>query len=221
MNEVFDEHIIESSIGKTKILNTPDFCPHCGDGIQSIPLFGYYCDTGEYLDVLIYCPKKKCKRSFLARYIFYIESEYQLDFVYSTKQTEKINFSDIINKISPEFEEIFNQSNIAEKSNLKFICGAGYRKALEHLLKDYSINKFPNKTEAIKKIYLKDVIENYVSDVRIKSSAIRATWLGNDEIHYTRKWKDKDLKDLKLLIDLTVHWIEMETLTEQFEKSMT
>lgn len=38
-------------------------------------------------------------------------------------------------------------------------------------------------------------------------------WLGNDETHYVRKWEDKDLKDLKKLISLTIHWIEMDALT--------
>ena len=40
--------------------------------------------------------------------------------------------------------------------------------------------------------------------------AKRATWLGNDETHYFRKWEDKDLSDLKKLIEMTVHFISMD-----------
>ena len=47
-----------------------------------------------------------------------------------------------------------------------------------------------------------------------------AIWLGNDETHYERKWVDKDIDDLKTLIDLTLHWINYETLTEQYKESM-
>jgi hypothetical protein len=52
-----------------------------------------------------------------------------------------------------------------------------------------------------------------VKSEQIKEIAKRAAWLGNDETHYVRKWEDKDLKDLKKLISLTLHWIEVETLT--------
>jgi hypothetical protein len=44
--------------------------------------------------------------------------------------------------------------------------------------------------------------------------------LGNDETHYVRKWADKDLNDLKNLISLTRHWIEMDQLTKDFVKDM-
>jgi len=56
-------------------------------------------------------------------------------------------------------------------------------------------------------------IEKYVKSEQIKQIAKRAAWLGNDEIHYTRKWEGKDLVDLKRLITLTLHWIEIEKLT--------
>lgn len=37
----------------------------------------------------------------------------------------------------------------------------------------------------------------------------------HDETHYVRLWENKELKDLKLLIDLTRHWIEMELITKE------
>jgi hypothetical protein len=55
----------------------------------------------------------------------------------------------------------------------------------------------------------------YIKSEQIKGIAKRAAWLGNDETHYVRKWEDKDLNDLKKLITLTLHWIEIETLTEE------
>ena len=67
---------------------------------------------------------------------------------------------------------------------------------------------------------LANCIKEFVTDERIKSVAKRAVWLGNDETHYVRKWETKNLVDLKKLISLTVHWIEMEKLTESFEEEM-
>jgi hypothetical protein len=47
-----------------------------------------------------------------------------------------------------------------------------------------------------------------------ESMAERATWLGNDETHYIRKWEDKDLQDMKRLITLTTYWIMSDQLTK-------
>ena len=96
----------------------------------------------------------------------------------------------------------------------------GYRKALEFLIKDYAILKHADKKEIIEKSQLSKVIADYVNDVNIKSVSKRAVWLGNDETHYVRKWEGKNLTDMKRLIDLTVHWIEMEKLTATFEENM-
>jgi hypothetical protein len=49
---------------------------------------------------------------------------------------------------------------------------------------------------------------------RVKQMARRAAWLGNDETHYSRKWEDKDLHDLKKVLELTMDWISMEELTK-------
>jgi hypothetical protein len=88
-----------------------------------------------------------------------------------------------------------------------------YRKSVEFLIKDYLIKNRPNDKATIEAIMLGPCIENYVADSRIKEIAKRATWLGNDETHYKRRWIDKDLADLKTMIRLVVHWIDAEYLT--------
>jgi hypothetical protein len=50
--------------------------------------------------------------------------------------------------------------------------------------------------------------------------ASQAAWLGNDEIHYVRKWEDKDLEDLKKLIQAVIYWILMEQRTDHAIKTM-
>lgn len=74
---------------------------------------------------------------------------------------------------------------------------------VEFLIKDYTIKKHPEKEDEIRKALLGKCIQNYISVTKIKECAKRATWIGNDETHYVRKWKDKDVKDLKILIQLS------------------
>jgi hypothetical protein len=50
--------------------------------------------------------------------------------------------------------------------------------------------------------------------------AKRAAWLGNDEIHYVRKWEDRDINDLKILIELTCGWVRNNLLTEKYMAEM-
>jgi len=123
-------------------------------------------------------------------------------------------------QISPQFGTIYNQSYAAEQVGLDQICGPGYRKSLEFLMKDYAKQKHPTRCDEIERMPLAACIREFASDPRIKGVADRAVWLGNDETHYSRKWVDKDLKDLKLLLDLTVHWISSELLTEQLMTDM-
>jgi len=72
----------------------------------------------------------------------------------------------------------------------------------------------------VEKTLLAPCIAKYVKNDQIKEIAKRAAWLGNDETHYVRKWEGKDLEDLKKLIALTIHWIEMEKLTADVIQDM-
>jgi hypothetical protein len=54
----------------------------------------------------------------------------------------------------------------------------------------------------------------------VKACAKRAAWLGNDETHYVRKWTDKDVRDLKILITLTINWINNVLLTRKYTAEM-
>lgn len=56
-----------------------------------------------------------------------------------------------------------------------------------------------------------------IDNPQLKTAASRATWLGNDQTHYEQKYQDKDISDLKRLIDLSVHWISMIYLTDEAE----
>ncbi|MGX5485233.1 hypothetical protein ACWKS0_19040 [Bacillus cereus] len=102
-----------------------------------------------------------------------------------------------IEQASRSFIEIYHQSERAESEGLSHIAGMGYRKALEFLIKDYLINTQGQNRDDIENKFLGRCINENISEQRIKDAANRASWLGNDETHYVRKWVNKDVEDLK------------------------
>jgi len=174
--------------------------------------------ANNWMEKVVRCPSGECGHLFIARYKGTPAAGGT--WVYSLTElfpvtTETTNHSDVIKAISPDFVAIFKEAESADKNGLKLICGPGYRKSLEFLIKDYVIRAHPDKAEEIKKLNLAKCIAEYVSEGRIKEVSARAVWLGNDETHYLRKWEEKDLNDLKMLISLTLHWMEMDELTKK------
>lgn len=134
------------------------------------------------------------------------------------KIPDKCKFDDCIKNLSSEFCEIYNQANEAEFYDLNSIAGMGYRKALEFLIKDYSINKKPEESEKIKSMNLSQVIDEYIDGQKLHSLAKASAWIGNDETHYTKKIEDKDVNDLKRFITSAVAYITYDlTADEAFE----
>jgi hypothetical protein len=210
---------INSDTGQVRIEGHPNKCPFCHKTITPNNLHGHR--NGSVMEVVLVCPNQSCKKSFIGYYDIIPNQNY---FNFNGKTTvgnlEGKTFSDTINTLSENFTTIYNQAFTAEQQNITEICGVGYRKALEFLIKDYIILNKPADKEKVEKKLLGACIGEYVDDNRIKSVAKRAVWLGNDETHYIRKWEGKNLEDLKKLIELTVHWIEMESLTKTFESEM-
>lgn len=159
------------------------------------------------------CPK--CQKVFMQLWIY--ESDEYLIF---PKQGARRVFDECIKNLSPNFEKTFNQSIIAESHSLDEIAGMGYRKSLEYLIKDYLVSLHPDKEQEIKQLLLGRCIDRYVTNTKIKAMAKRAAWIGNDETHYEKRWLDKDINDLKMLIDLTVYWITFEIKTEEYNRIM-
>jgi len=198
----------------------PDECPHCHKGIQPLPYQGFV--NENQLQIIFRCPREDCRNIFIAYYENTVVNTVWTYVYYKssigTIQTRE--FSEEITEISENFVDILNQSLAAEKYGLSQIVGIGLRKALEFLIKDYIIYLNKDLEEDIKKKFLGNCIKENVDNPKIKSMAERAAWLGNDESHYMRKWLDKDISDLKILMEATIHWIEMEILTEKYKGEM-
>lgn len=198
----------------------PSECPFCHKSIT--PRINQAFEKNKMLEIVFRCPDSDCGRVFIANYKSeLVNNSWQYRYKFSSVGTfVEAEFSDNVKTLSTNFVEIFNQAAKAESLNLNHIAGIGYRKALEFLIKDYLISKKPDKEENIKKKFLGKCIKDDIDNVNVKEMAERATWLGNDETHYVRKWESKDIGDLKLLIKVTLHWIEMELLTEQYKNEM-
>lgn len=94
------------------------------------------------------------------------------------------------------------------------ICGIGYRKSLEFLIKDFAIHEHPESEENIKVAPLSQCIKNYILAKNVKLLAERSAWIGNDEAHYIRKQEDRNVSDLKVFIQACVYFIAMTLVTD-------
>lgn len=197
----------------------PDECPICQRGVDPNFLSGFRHFDNNTLYLAFFCPRHDCNNYFIGKYDEEHTDHFHFLQTYLGVFRQK-TFSQIISDISTDFVNIYQQAATAEEVDLDQICGVGYRKALEFLIKDYIISKDSSLRETVEKQMLGKCINDHIKNDRIKDIAKRATWLGNDETHYVRKWIGKNISDLKLLIDLTVHWIETEDLTERMIASM-
>ncbi len=206
-------------------------CSECGTQIEPIDtgLVSWIQDTKYMMatefEWVLQCPAKRCKRLIIARYSMKSETEGTINAFYSLSEVVPIGLKPVaqheeIGNISPLFVEIFSQATHAENLGLSQVCGVGYRKALEYLIKDYCIHINPEKREAIQKALLMNCITSFITDANILACAKRATWLGNDETHYVRKWVSQDISDLKVLIELVSNWIVSDELTKKYIKSI-
>lgn len=191
-------------------------CPICNVSIA--PTFICDIDIGNDRYLVLLCPQ--CEKLFISSYEFCYEiNVFEHKSIFPKCSITK-EFEEPINVISPMFSKVYNQAVEAEVHELDEIAGMGYRKSLEYLIKDYIIYRNPNLEVEVKNKFLGNCINELVENPKIKAMAKGATWIGNDETHYIRKWADKDINDLKKLIDLTIYWIMFEVKTEEYEAAM-
>lgn len=181
-----------------------------------------YVEGVSYSEVLFQCVNPRCNSLFIGKYADYN----QFTEIYETvpKMVEFPEISEDIKAISSEFVSIYTQSLNAEKKGLDKVCGIGYRKALEFLVKDYLKYHITDDSkytiQQIETTALRNCIKQWIENPKIKMVAEKATILGNDETHYVRRWVDKDITDLKALIKLTLNYIQMELEYMKYENEI-
>ena len=205
-------------------------CPYCHQTIT--PKVKFIHPEEERFDVL--CPE--CTSEFLMRTthtrlirsaddsfdpILSICQDNQWSVIPPTKEKLRVKIiPDLIREISANFEEIYNEAYAAQQIGYHQICGGGYRKALEILLKDYASFLHPDKRDEIHRMELGNCIKQYIDSEAIQVFANRASWLGNDQLHYTRTWTELDIFDLETLVEQSITAIELEEKRKRLLKDM-
>lgn len=209
---------VSSNNEKNFSLDAPEKCPHCNMNIQPKVLSSFFLDD-SYLQTIhtsFMCPN--CNRFFTV--------EYCLDNLIAPNTTLEIlphpsnatSFSQNISELSPNFVKIYNQAEKAENIELDEICGQGYRKSLEFLVKDYAIKLNSANADDIKNKSLSQCIRDHISDSHIQTLATASAWIGNDETHYVRKHNDYDINHLKSFISTMINYIELKPTIVQAEE---
>jgi hypothetical protein len=208
----------------------PDQCPICHRNVhvQRPVDHGFVSQRqahGGVLQILYRCPSTPCGLSFIATYRSVLQGGTRDTYYFFLERLDPRTarepaISEPVRKVSPAFVTIYGQALQAEKSGLDQIAGCGFRRAVEFLIKDYLIHKNPADADRIRQMFLGNCISTYISDENIKACAARATWLGNDQTHYERRYELHDINHLKGLIDLTQYWISSELLTQKYKEDI-
>ncbi|MFQ5793667.1 MAG: hypothetical protein ACE5JP_01285 [Candidatus Bipolaricaulia bacterium] len=204
----------------------PNTCPLCHRAIRPTQFFAFL-QPNERLQVTYGCTNEECQRLFIAIYRYVSDpgkgqTWYKFQEV-APVEIEKRGFSKEIESCSEDFTKIYNQAFAAEQLGLDLICGAGYRKALEFLVRDYCVHLNRDNEEEKEKVKSKPLancIDENIKNKRIKAMAERAWWLGSDEAHYMRLYEENDIEDLKALIEATRSWVETDLITEQYSEEI-
>lgn len=192
-------------------------CPCCGVHLAPQILHGaiieYDDEEENKVFILNYCPE--CNECFISKHIFDTEAYDGYSFAIAAPMNHfQHTFSEAITDLSPDFVAIYNEALKAEELGLTSICGVGYRKSLEFLVKDYIIHNDPSKEDEVATKLLMNCINDYISDNRLKSLAKASAWLGNDQTHYVRRHTDYGTNDLKAFINAFVTFIDADLAYE-------
>lgn len=216
--------------GQNLTISAPDICPHCNKNIAPMlctyatninnNLDNFYTCSQFELSTIFLCPN--CQKSIFARYIMlkYNNSStgqfcYQEDtkFVYPYA-APKIEIPQKIQDLYPDFYAVYEQAAKAENLGLDKICGMGFRKAVELLVKNYLIKQHNEPEEQTLEARLGQNI-NKIENPKIRALARSATWIGNDETHVIKKLKDYDVQDMKKFIHSLCYFIASELIADE------
>lgn len=216
---------LQDGHSQVRLEGVPDVCPRCHRNVHPKKLVATILRERESCQAIFRCTHQKCQEMFVASYRAAHRKSNSQHPIFELAgvapwTAHQAEFPTTIQDVSPTFVEIYNQAVVAESQDLSQLVGIGLRKSLEFLIKDFACQEHPEQEASIRTTQLGACISQFVSDLNVKECAKRATWLGNDETHYTRKWETRDVGDLKLLVKLTVNWIDNALLTKKYISEM-
>lgn len=194
---------------KTYKAEIPIICPYCGAYISPQLERNAAINFNSSVVGVVSFSSTCCENQFLVCYESENDSNAKLFYVYPAAETERI--SDEIRSISPRFCNLYNQASAAETLNFGELAGAGYRNALEVLIKDYAIVELGKSEEEVKNKKLFSAIGDYVPQIVINAADVVRV-LGNDFTHYERRYEGIDLQVLKRYLQIFIQSIETQYL---------
>lgn len=197
-------------------IEVPKKCPYCGIRSQIRVHTSYFIQRNQnnrwqslvssirrdYFELFVVSQCEECQRPFISKYemrrrlnvMEYLPAK--LIDTYPTYHATVSHHEKIV-QLSPRFVKTLNEALHAEESNLYEICGMGYRKALEILIKDFAIKMHPESKTDIEGKMLGQCIGMYIDNPMIKSLAKASSWIGNDMTHYLVNHPDCSVETLK------------------------
>lgn len=210
----FTSNFSNSGLNPAPLISIPDECPHCGRAISAQTIstasldFGSDGSAAKLIGISVHrCTHSSCKKFFFTtHYIFKEKNNLSVANFLSVYPSSKTQiFDEVIIACSPQFSSIYNGAYEAEQNGYIEVAGAGYRMALEYLMKDFLIAEHPEDTKKIATNSLDKCISEYFSmnqDIINTADVVRI--LGNDYVHYVSKHENIELSTIRTYLDFFI-----------------
>jgi hypothetical protein len=187
----------------------PETCPHCHHHVDPRRLTAHATAPDSLaVDFAFQCPRADCRRVFVGRYRTGPDGEFDLIAV-EPQPVRREAVADEVEAFSPGFISLYGQAQDAEARGHHELAAVGLRRALELLVKDFAAAQDPDREAEIRATGVAECIARFVDDPHLKACAARAFLSAGDA-------ETVALPDLKVLVRLTVNWIESVLLERSY-----
>lgn len=193
-------------------MDKPTICPLCEAYVDSTQLASALFQRAELPHYgVVHYRCQHCQKSYLVAYE--IDTDNRTTRVAAFLPTLSAAYTnEIIENFSEGFIRYYNQALRAEQAGDSELAAAGYRIALENLVKDYAINELQKPRDEVVRKKLFDAIGDYLGERDLIATADVVRILGNDCAHYERRYPQHDLTLLKKYLGIFVRLVETKYL---------
>lgn len=187
----------------------PSICPYCGLYVDATLAKTAIFSFNNHSLLAATCKCTSCQKTFFFACEY---SKNKNDYVpISYPAISFIPYSnEILEKVSPRFIDMYNQSLLAEFNKNFELAAVGYRSALEFLVKDYAITELGENIDEVSSKTLCNAIGTYLHQEELIKTADVVRILGNDFTHYQRKYPQHDFELLKKYMVIFIGQIEAQ-----------
>ena len=189
--------------GETHECDKPNFCPHCGTGIDARIANKAVLGRG-YFAVVYQCTVRDCRKFFFSAYF---KSE-GLDIFCTHPRVRVPDAASEISALSPRFCDLYGQSAEAEASGNFDLAACGYRNAVEALVKDFAVKHKGAVADAgLMRKPLQDCIADYLDGLDEAVSAYMVKEFGNSAAHYPQLGRPFDFSEQKAYLEAFLQYM--------------